>query len=68
MDVPTMISRKDKIVSNFTGGVAMLFRKNKVTSIHGHATLRGSENDERSWQLICERIDVKDGKKVETVG
>ncbi len=49
MNVPAMISRKDKIVSNFTGGVAMLFRKNKVTSMHGRAMLRGgvkNENDE----------------------
>ncbi len=66
MNVPVMISRKDKIVSNFTGGVAMLFRKNKVTSIHGHATLLGSENDENQGSLIW-RIDVKDGEKVDTV-
>ena len=65
MNVPVMISRKDKIVSNFTGGVAMLFRKNKVTSIHGHATLLGSENGENQGNLIW-RIDVRDGEKVET--
>jgi len=30
-----MLARKDKIVDTFTGGIALLFRKNKVTSMHG---------------------------------
>jgi dihydrolipoamide dehydrogenase len=37
IDVPTMIARKQKIVDQFTGGIAGLFRKNKVTSLHGTA-------------------------------
>jgi dihydrolipoamide dehydrogenase len=67
MDVPVMISRKDKIVSNFTGGVAMLFRKNKVTPIQGHATLIGSENGDDDQGSPIWRIEVKDGDKVDTV-
>ncbi|MBV1914937.1 MAG: dihydrolipoyl dehydrogenase [Pseudomonadales bacterium] len=39
MDVPAMMARKDKIVSNLTGGVAMLFKANGVTSIHGRGQL-----------------------------
>jgi dihydrolipoamide dehydrogenase len=39
MDVPTMIDRKDKIVKQFTGGVATLFKANGVTSIEGHGKL-----------------------------
>ena len=39
IDVGTMIARKDKIVKQFNGGVAQLFKANKVTAIHGHATL-----------------------------
>jgi len=35
VDIPTMLERKDKIVSQFTGGIGILFKKNKVTSIHG---------------------------------
>ena len=31
-----MLARKDKIVDTFTGGIALLFRKNKVASLHGH--------------------------------
>lgn len=39
MDVPAMIDRKDKIVKQFTGGVATLFKANGVTSIEGHGKL-----------------------------
>ncbi|MDQ3229799.1 MAG: dihydrolipoyl dehydrogenase [Pseudomonadota bacterium] len=39
IDVGTMIGRKDKIVKQFTGGVAMLFKANKITSYAGFGTL-----------------------------
>ena len=39
MDVPKMIARKDAIVKQFTGGIAMLFKANKVTPYYGFATL-----------------------------
>jgi len=39
MDVGTMIGRKDKIVKQFTGGIAMLFKANKVTPFYGFGTL-----------------------------
>ncbi|MBS0577298.1 MAG: dihydrolipoyl dehydrogenase [Proteobacteria bacterium] len=39
MDVGTMIGRKDKIVKQFTGGIASLFKANKVTAYAGFATL-----------------------------
>jgi len=59
MDVPVMVARKNKIVEAFTGGIAMLFKKNKVTSMHGRASLlKGGE----AWQ-----IEVKDGSKAETI-
>ncbi len=35
IDVPAMIERKDKVVSQLTGGVAGLFRANKVDGISG---------------------------------
>ncbi len=35
VDIATMLARKDKIVDTFTGGIGLLFRKNKVTSMHG---------------------------------
>jgi dihydrolipoamide dehydrogenase len=65
IDVPVMMSRKDKIVANFTGGVAMLLKKNKVVSMHGHATLlKGGEDKDNPglWQ-----IEVKNGVTVDTV-
>jgi dihydrolipoamide dehydrogenase len=61
-DVPTMIARKDKIVSAFTGGVAMLLKKNKVTSMHGLGTLLKSGIGNDSWQIA-----VSDGDKKELV-
>ena len=40
MDVPAMIARKDKIVKQFTGGIAMLFKGNKVATYYGTAQLQ----------------------------
>jgi dihydrolipoamide dehydrogenase len=65
VDVPTMMSRKDKIVAAFTGGVAMLLKKNKVTSIHGRGSLLKSGKHDGSntlWQ-----IEVKNGDKIDIV-
>ncbi len=39
IDVGTMVGRKDKIVKQFTGGVGMLFKGNKVTSYFGKGKL-----------------------------
>ncbi|MES2859162.1 MAG: dihydrolipoyl dehydrogenase [Pseudomonadota bacterium] len=40
MDVPTMIGRKDKIVKQFTGGIAALFKANKITPFYGFGQLQ----------------------------
>ncbi|HEY0310349.1 MAG TPA: FAD-dependent oxidoreductase, partial [Luteimonas sp.] len=40
IDVGTMIGRKDKIVKQFTGGIAALFKANKVTAYHGFGQLQ----------------------------
>jgi dihydrolipoamide dehydrogenase len=39
IDIATFIGRKDKIVKQFTGGVTMLFKANKVTSFFGKGKL-----------------------------
>ena len=39
VDVGTMIGRKDKIVKQFTGGIAALFKANKVASFSGFGEL-----------------------------
>ena len=39
IDVGTMVGRKDKIVKQFTGGITMLFKANKVTPFAGWGKL-----------------------------
>lgn len=65
VDVPIMMSRKDKIVAGFTGGVAMLLKKNKVASMHGRGTLieRGKNSGNNAfWQ-----IEVRSGDQADTI-
>ncbi len=62
VNIPEMISRKDKIVTTFTSGISMLFKKNKVTSIHGRGTLVKYRNDKKSW-----KVKTKNGDKEETI-
>jgi dihydrolipoamide dehydrogenase len=40
IDVGAMVGRKDKIVKQFTGGIAMLFKANKITPYYGFAQLQ----------------------------
>jgi len=40
IDVPKMIARKDGIVKQFTGGIGMLFKANKVAAYYGFGTLQ----------------------------
>ena len=39
LDLPAMMAAKDKIVSSLTGGIDMLFAKNKVTRLTGTAKI-----------------------------
>jgi dihydrolipoamide dehydrogenase len=39
MDIAIMQERKDKIVSTLTSGITMLFKKNKVNTLHGRGRL-----------------------------
>lgn len=57
MDVQKMLLRKGKIVSDFTMGIAQLFKKNKVESIHGSASLLGRDGD--LW-----RIDISGSEEI----
>jgi dihydrolipoamide dehydrogenase len=45
IDVPTFIGRKDKIVKQFTGGVAQLFKANKITPYFGTGKLLGPNKE-----------------------
>jgi dihydrolipoamide dehydrogenase len=59
IDVAKMMARKDKIVDTFTGGIGLLFRKNKVTSMHGRARFTGKAG---GYQ-----IEIRDGENAETI-
>src|SRR5262245_64314487 len=41
LDLPAMLARKDKVVSELTGGIAGLFKKYKVTPVLGTGKLLG---------------------------
>jgi len=59
IDVATMVARKDKIVKQFTGGIAALFKANKITAFYGFGQLQPGK-----------RVTVKqhDGSTVELTG
>jgi dihydrolipoamide dehydrogenase len=39
LDLPKMLARKNDVVKALTGGVGMLFKKNKVEHLRGHGTI-----------------------------
>ena len=49
IDVAKMVARKDGIVGKMTGGIEMLFRKNKVTWLKGHGKFLGK--GEAGWRV-----------------
>jgi len=44
LDIQAMLKRKDKIVTDFTGGIRALFKKNKVSQFDGTAQILNREN------------------------
>nr|WP_298153104.1 dihydrolipoyl dehydrogenase [uncultured Pseudoxanthomonas sp.] len=59
MDVGQMIGRKDKIVKQFTGGIAMLFKANKITPYYGFGQLQPGN---------VVKVKQHDGSEVELKG
>lgn len=57
VDVAKMLSRKESVVDKLTGGIAYLFKKNKVTSIHGLGRLVRREGD--SWVVDAAGTEVR---------
>ncbi|PHV13280.1 dihydrolipoyl dehydrogenase [Chitinimonas sp. BJB300] len=45
LDVAQMLKRKEEIIAKNTGGIAFLFRKNKVTSFHGTGSFKAKKGD-----------------------
>ena len=50
IDVPTMVGRKNGIVTQLTGGIKGLFKKNKVTLLAGHGAFVGPAQN-GGWQV-----------------
>ncbi len=42
LDLKAMLARKDRVVKGLTDGIAFLFKKNKITFVHGGARLTGA--------------------------
>jgi dihydrolipoamide dehydrogenase len=59
VDVPTMLGRKDDIVTQLTGGIKSLFKKNKVTLLTGRGSFAARADD--LWQI---EVASKEGKEV----
>ena len=50
IDMPSVHARKDKMISGLTGGIEMLFKKNKIDWIKGTARLTGGKSAEVTLQ------------------
>jgi len=59
IDIATMVGRKDKIVKQFTGGIAMLFKANKITPFYGFGQLQPGN---------VVKVKQHDGSEVELKG
>jgi len=53
IDVPRMLARKDKVVTQNNDGILYLFKKNKVTFFHGRGSFAGG-SAEAGWSV---RVD-----------
>ena len=60
LDLAAMMARKDRIVSRMTGGIAGLFKKNKIAWHKGRGRLAGG--DASGWQ-----VEVRKGPETESV-
>lgn len=69
VDIKKMVGRKDAIVKQLTGGVAGLFKANKITSIHGRGkllankTIEVTDKDGKLSQYSAENIILAPGSK-----
>lgn len=69
MDFAKMSARRDKIVQTLRGGVGMLFKKNKITHVEGHATLKDPhtvevEKDGKKTSLRAKSIILAMGSRI----
>jgi dihydrolipoamide dehydrogenase len=72
VDLPTMMKRKDQIVTTLTKGVESLFKKNKITRYLGHGRIEGPGHaqvlsDGKTTDLKCKHILIATGSKPATL-
>lgn len=73
MDVPAMLSRKDKIVKELTGGIEQLFKANGITWLQGHGKVLADKQvevtpgepskDSQSFVVDAENVIIATGSK-----
>jgi dihydrolipoamide dehydrogenase len=68
IDVAKMLQRKNKIVKTLTTGIKGLLKKNKVTFVHGNATLKSAkqvhvDSSDGAQVLVAESIVIATGSK-----
>lgn len=69
LDLKAMMGRKDKVVDSLTKGIAFLFKKNKVTEVHGTAVITApgevsvTDDSGDSQVLKTERILIATGSE-----
>jgi len=59
MDVGKMMARKDGVVKRLTGGVAQLFKANKIKQYHGHGRLLADRQVEFTPHVSSEKITLE---------
>ena len=68
-DLKQMVQRKDEVVAQTTGGIAFLFKKNKITAYQGYGsmvdknTVKVSKADGSSETLTAKNIIIATGSK-----
>ena len=68
LDLAAMMKRKDQIVQTLTGGIDLLFKKNKVTGYRGRGVVLGpnlvqANSEGKSTELRAKRIIIATGSK-----
>lgn len=66
IDVSKMLARKNGVVDKLTGGIAYLFKKNKIASYHGLGKLLGKEGD--TWLVDAAGQKVSAAKVIIATG
>ncbi|MEK6628478.1 MAG: FAD-dependent oxidoreductase, partial [Bdellovibrionota bacterium] len=67
LDLATMMARKNKIVTDLTGGIEFLFKKNKITGIKGTGqilnanTVEVTDNNGTKTQIQAKNIMIATG-------